>query len=219
MTVNPQSQRKANDNRAERLCRKFMLVGVAAFLSTATTMTAGIILTNKAKAHLRKERAAYEHTQSRPPRTEIDAMVDKLAAYESNSVGPYHLVLDIHGRQWSVIAAALEDARWQATNKGPMAFAHYRELPYQVFCVGDNKYCDEIIRQDGATAALTSGPKAEAEEKASVGCGTSRVGDGSPAKSYVLHAKPVAKPATDAGSNDMCDVWPCWGTTLPKERP
>ena len=96
MTPRSQSQPKANGDHGDRHGRKFMLVGIAAFLATAITMSAGLMLTNKAKAHLRKERQAYEHTQTKPTRAEIEAMVDKLAAYESNSVGPYDLKIHIH---------------------------------------------------------------------------------------------------------------------------
>jgi hypothetical protein len=201
MTPRSQSQPKANGDHGDRHGRKFMLVGIAAFLATAITMSAGLMLTNKAKAHLRKERQAYE-------------MVDRLASYESNSVGPYHLVLDIHSPNWSGVVDSIESVREHAAlDHGWMVFADVRMKNggyFTPFFVGDGVY---------ATAILISGPNAEAKEKASTPYSTSRVDDGNPAKGLVLHAKPVAKPATATGFYNMCNIWPCWGEALPKERP
>ena len=83
MIPRSQSQPKADDDHGDRNGRKFMLVGIAAFLATAITMSAGLMLTNKAKAHLRKEREANEHEQAHAATPHLD--------------GEYHLVIDIHG--------------------------------------------------------------------------------------------------------------------------
>ena len=203
MTPRSQSQPKANGDHGDRHGRKFMLVGIAAFLATAITMSAGLMLTNKAKAHLRKERQGYEHTQTKPTRAEIEAMVDKLAAYESNSVGPYDLKIHIHMANWGAVVSLLEAARYQAMSVGPSAFIDSGRFGY-------------VEGYGGIAASLTSGPKAEAEEKA-----------------LALHTKPIARPGGQTwsysvpvpteGWQRVC--WPdgrCedgWGNTLPKERP
>jgi len=60
MTANSQSQRKANDNRAERLCRKFMIAGIAAWISALVVFSAGHILNNIEHVHLVKATSAFK---------------------------------------------------------------------------------------------------------------------------------------------------------------
>ena len=59
MTVT-QISAKANDNRAERLCRKFMIAGIAAWISALTVFSAGHILNNIEHVHLVKATSAFK---------------------------------------------------------------------------------------------------------------------------------------------------------------
>ena len=204
MTPKSEFKLKVNDNRVDRLCREATLAAIAAVFLMVATMTAGLIPTNKAKAHLRKERQAYEHAQTKPTRAEIEAMVDKLAAYESNSVGPYDLKIHIHMADWGAVVSLLEAARYEATFVGPNAFVNSDHFGY-------------VEGYGGIATSLTSGLKAEGRRE----------------KALALHTKSIARPGGQTwsysvpvpteGWQRVC--WPggrCedgWGNTLPKERP
>ena len=111
MTPRSQSQPKADDDHGDRNGRKFMLVGIAAFLATAITMSAGLMLTNKAKAHLRKERLSFEHDQTDSFRSAGDSMV-----------GPDYLSLDLKAEDWPTILWELSMVSRIAEYGGPSHF-------------------------------------------------------------------------------------------------
>ena len=110
MTPRSQSQPKADDDHGDRNGRKFMLVGIAAFLATAITMSAGLMLTNKAKAHLRKERLSFEHDQTNSFRSAGNSMV---------GIRTY-LSLDLKAEDWPTMG--IEHGRQIAEYGGPSHF-------------------------------------------------------------------------------------------------
>ena len=88
-----------------------MLVGIAAFLATAITMSAGLMLNNKAKAHLRKERLSFEHDQTNSFRSAGDSMV-----------GPDPLSLDLKAEDWPTLLWELSMVSRIAEYGGPSHF-------------------------------------------------------------------------------------------------
>ena len=60
MTPRYQSRSKANDNHVDPRCRKFMIAGIAAWISGLTMVSAGHILNNIEHVHLVKATSAFK---------------------------------------------------------------------------------------------------------------------------------------------------------------
>jgi hypothetical protein len=58
--MTPRFQPKAHDNRVDRRCRKFMIAGIAAWISALTVFSAGHILNNIEHVHLVKATSAFK---------------------------------------------------------------------------------------------------------------------------------------------------------------
>ena len=58
--MTPRFQPKANDNRVDRRCRKFILAGTAAWISALIVFSAGHILNNIEHVHLVKATSAFK---------------------------------------------------------------------------------------------------------------------------------------------------------------
>jgi hypothetical protein len=122
----------------------------------------GIIMAknHELQATIQENLTEYNRISSKPTRNETDKLIDELNKYRANEVGPYHLVLDIKGNEWSEISDALEDARLNAFMVGPNAFAEYR------YYHRDQKGYRGSDSQPTATAKFSSATRAQADRDA-----------------------------------------------------